>query len=85
LSRVTLDFEASHEFDIADIAESLAKLTSDDQALFFRMFTSFLYHGCRYEPCKIANQTMYIAKELDSRTIDFMTEICTDWNLSNES
>jgi len=76
---VTLEFESSYDFDIADIASEIAKLNSDEQGVFLKMLVSFIHHYCENEPCKIANQTMYIAKEIDQRTFQWMNELVRDY------
>lgn len=79
MSKINLVFESSYDFDIADIASEIAKLNSDYQGVFLKMFVSFLYHYCDNEPFKISNQTMHIAKEIDQRTFQFINELSHDY------
>lgn len=75
MTKVTLNFETSYDFDIADIANEITKLHSDSQGLFLKMFVNYLYYYCDNEPCKIANQIRHISKEIDQRTFQFINEL----------
>lgn len=76
MSEIVLNFESSHTFEIDKIALEFAKLNSDQQSLFFKLFFSHLRYSCRDKrddkPSKFyyERQLDFIAKEFDEETRD---------------
>ena len=79
MSKITLDFESSYDFDIADIASEISKLNSSYQGVFLKMFVSFLHHYCNNDYDKASIQTRHIAKEIDQKTFQFINELANEY------
>lgn len=79
MSKITLDFETSYDFDIADISYEVAKLNSSYQGIFLKMVTSFLNSRHKDDQYKLDRQAISIAKEIDSRTHGFLKVIVENY------